>query len=784
MGRLRVGLMGLAVSVLSACGGGGGDDSPAPVIETPPPVVTTTGVPITVIDGAIRNALVCLDKNDNGGCDVGEPSGRTDTNGKVNLQVDNADVGKYPVLALADTQSVDADHGPITVPFAMKAPADQTAVISPLTTLVQAYKATSGSSTAAAEAAVQAQTGITVSLFQDFTTAAAKADSASVFAGDLARIVVLTTQAQASALSSVVGTVALDNKSIGSADIMRIIQQKLLEILPSLVQAATAAAGAADKDANLSTAAAAIVSTPATGIDTVSVALSVAANNQAANNTGTVETPTAGATLRQLSYTDSDNWLMRASRVSAANAVVSNGVYVSAADRQRMSAGTLVRWGFGREPSRNADLHFTGTAWASCGFPAIYRNSPRDGSGRTGYNLCDGYEIGNSTTAWFSVAGRPMLEVYNQLAGYGNIAIASAGSVLGSATFPAGSSVQLRADAMTASAVAYYPGRANRVLVSNAEVAAGKTSASDTTSACAFIAPATPTTEFQAEATTLEETVQRSQGTPCVYNPGSVSITLPGGTTGTVTSGPRNEWWGQSSLALQTIGSAGVGGVQSGYFTTNTLLRVAFSASGNVAKYYACQQRSTDGSPRNCDLIGQGTYTIASLGDGRAMSFTNLPVQTAALTYELVLVERGGSVYFGYRNKPVATTSARLNKVAANALLSLLGIASLDEEAVVTTTPGSFAGAYDVSEGGISTKRIYIDAAGLVSGCQATETVPYAFQQCSGSITADGVLTAQFEGNNGEGGVQRVTIDFLTGRGVGTFTPTAGPVKSNLSARR
>lgn len=51
-------------------------------------------MPITVIDGAIQNANVCLDKNNNGVCDPGEPSVKTDATGKVTLKVDNAELGK------------------------------------------------------------------------------------------------------------------------------------------------------------------------------------------------------------------------------------------------------------------------------------------------------------------------------------------------------------------------------------------------------------------------------------------------------------------------------------------------------------------------------------------------------------------------------------------------------------------------------------------------------------------------------------------------------------------
>src|SRR5437016_11397600 len=77
---------------LAGCGGGGGGSSDTT------PVATTTNVSTTVVDGAIKNAVVCLDKNGNGKCDSDEVQGKTDAAGAVTLAVPNADVGKYPIV--------------------------------------------------------------------------------------------------------------------------------------------------------------------------------------------------------------------------------------------------------------------------------------------------------------------------------------------------------------------------------------------------------------------------------------------------------------------------------------------------------------------------------------------------------------------------------------------------------------------------------------------------------------------------------------------------------------
>ncbi len=63
----RFGLALSSAGLLVAAGCGGGSDS------TPAtPVATTTNVSTTVVDGAIKNAVVCLDRNSNGKCDTDE----------------------------------------------------------------------------------------------------------------------------------------------------------------------------------------------------------------------------------------------------------------------------------------------------------------------------------------------------------------------------------------------------------------------------------------------------------------------------------------------------------------------------------------------------------------------------------------------------------------------------------------------------------------------------------------------------------------------------------------
>ena len=144
-----------SAALLSACGGSA--DSPVDAVPLPP---TTVSQAVMVVDGPIKGALVCLDKNDNGVCESDETQGITTDDGSVTLQVPSADAGKYPVLALVGTDAVDKINGPVTTAFALKSPADQPAVVSPLTTLVVAQLGAAGGSSADAERALQDRTSV------------------------------------------------------------------------------------------------------------------------------------------------------------------------------------------------------------------------------------------------------------------------------------------------------------------------------------------------------------------------------------------------------------------------------------------------------------------------------------------------------------------------------------------------------------------------------------------------------------------------------------------------
>lgn len=763
----------VAVLALAACGGSDDDGSNAGGGVTPS---TTTDVTIKAIDGVLRNALVCMDKNTNGRCDApaDEVQGRTDANGNVTLAVPNADVGKFPIVAMVGTDAVDADSGPVLRAFTLSAPADQTAVVSPLSTLVQSTIASTGASTADAAKAVQGATGVGTSLFADYTNTAVNPapTDGSTNPATVARLVVLAAQQQAAAIpATVVGSIAVDNTAITQAQIDTAIQRKVLELLPDLVAAlgdpaVVAAPNAAARDAALLAAATAVVADA--GLTAAALPTVVAINTQTSGTPAATTPPAPTVQLHTLTFTNATNYYYRVLTASLAQASPDAANTTRFVDRRnRANNGNLARWSFGSDPQRNADLHWNGSAWVGC--PINFENvsSVRDALGNSTYNYCDGYETGRTNRATFDVGGRSMADVYAQVraAGFTNLSIA-APTVLGTAAFPTGSALFYQAVTPLVNAIAYYPAGANSPvgtsnLVSQytpAITAGGTASAQPAGTGCNSAESNTNGTN----SSTLESMIASKTARPCIYGPASF---VYGGVT---YSTAVNEWWTPTTVSIGTVGSAPVNsGVAPGYFTTNTLVRAAFTGSGaNAVTYYACRQRFTDGSTRNCTGIGTGSYAIATLGDARVLTFNNVPAQAAALTYNRVFVERGGLIYFGYQSKPIVNNTARLNTTAATALLGQLGITADDPSMPMTLTAGSYQGTWDVrdvqvpfgpNEGDI----VFVNANGSVS-CRDSRGVNYS---CSVNVTdpATGAFTFIGPDSTGIG-----SFNFLAGTVSGT----------------
>ncbi|MDC8784878.1 hypothetical protein [Roseateles koreensis] len=661
-----------AVANLTACGGGGGAS-----VDTPAPLPTTQSVQIAVIDGAIKGAVVCLDKNANGICDTGEPSGVTDASGKVSLDILIADVGKYPVIASIGTDAVDADHGAITTPYVLSAPADQPAVISPLTDMVQQHLVAAGGTTAAAESFVKAQTGLAASLFSNYIS------GGDATATIVARTVVLATQAQLDVLKTLVGTKDAAGNTIAQADINNAARQAIAAVLPAVAAAATDASvsgssSAADKDKALAALATTLVSTQ-TGLDVTNAAATVASNKAPIDNSAASGTPAAGATLRAFTFTDANNWYYRAMESTAADNTPDANKFTHYYDVHSANvAGTVNTWGYNTDPGRQADQHWNGSAWVACPLGTRSSNSETDATGHRNYNYCDGFEVGTSLRTAQDISGKSLSDVItNQIRSFpgadSGVSYATFGpanmALLGTATFPDQSKLWAISVVPSTAAYAYDVRSSNVVSIFNAAVAAGGNAVTSSTVECAKV-NSTNASAYRSAPATLEDMVAHSPGVPCVFAQGSNADGA---------SLASNEWWSNSTLGLGSLPNAQTQPAGSGkYYTTTAALRMSFTGSGNGVNYYNCLVRNADGSIRNCSLLGTGSYKIEALGDARVMSFTGLPMMANRLSYKRIFVERGGQIFYGFQNQVGRTTyTLRLNLPAANALFTQLGMSPI-----------------------------------------------------------------------------------------------------------
>ncbi len=161
----KIGLFSLTLittAALMACGGGGSggdtddndndnDDGHSP---TTPVLITTT-----VMDGLLRNALVCADLNANGTCETNEPQARTASDGRAVLNVTGLNMASTRLLAVVGTDAIDADFGPVTQAYTLQTPGTESKVISPLTTLIRYRMDATGESSAAAKFYVKERLG-------------------------------------------------------------------------------------------------------------------------------------------------------------------------------------------------------------------------------------------------------------------------------------------------------------------------------------------------------------------------------------------------------------------------------------------------------------------------------------------------------------------------------------------------------------------------------------------------------------------------------------------------
>lgn len=663
LSKLAFALAGAAMLTVAGCGGdsdsssGSGSAGGGGGGGVPP--VSMASVSATVVDGAIEKAVVCLDTNLNGLCDTGEPSGKTDAAGKVTLQIPAADVGKYPLIAMVGTDANDADTGPVKTAFMLKAPADQALVISPLTTMVQAYLDSIGGSSADAAAAVQAQLGLSTSAFADFTQ---DASDSGKLAGTLARLIVVTTQAQLDATKDAKG---VDNQPLTPVQISAAINSRLIELLPSLAlnvrddpTLSDTSLSMAQKQAQMDVAAGVLAS--ASGLTKDNVGTVVASQDKNAPAAPADEKAVDTVSLRWFNFVDLQNYLIRAFQATAAqNTPDANGKTHYTEVRERQIAGVLQEWGMGLENWARPQIYWTGSEWFDCPTTFVHESTRPNAVGESESLYCNAMKS-RSTRSNRDISGQKMIDVVRQIRAYpffdsvgGSFAnwgpdpdLSATQTKLGATVFPAGSTLSYRS-VVDLGGTEYYD-RTKRARIPQAND------------------PMNP-----------DSSTWRS--VPLA--------TFVGWNTGDFASGVTEVHGNNAFVLLNRDYSK----LNSDGTTTAAYKRymVGFEAVTQKARFYQCEGDMAKRAlvpPQNGTLFVNGqstcapildtTYTIATQGDGKVLRFAAEPAQISDANFQnnRLFVERSGVTFVGYKDKPLTSKQQRLNGPAAEALLFQLGL--------------------------------------------------------------------------------------------------------------
>lgn len=625
-----------------------------------------TSIALQVLDGPISNAEVCYDRNGDGLCVGAEETTRSNASGVATLQVPTVDIGNYRWLARVGTDATNVTTGAITASYLLSAPSARGTVISPLTTVAQTYMEQSGAGLGDAERWFKAQTGISTSPLDDYTKAL------DVTAATLSRVVVAALQAQTQLLLPLVGQADMLGTAINRIDVDSAAAVALVGLLPDLAAAArdltiVNAATPAARERVIATVAATLVG------DLSPLTVTTAPSRIAFAKLPRDTAPTvavAGTTTPAFSFTDSNNWFYRTYAATGAdNAVDASGLRHYYDLHRQMSAGTIKEWGSANTQARSGDIHWSGKAWQTCPLGFRSATTPRDAAGYFVSDYCEGRSSDRNSRATLNIDGRLLSDIVaavRKLPGSdAGVAYADWGpanlALLGTSTFPPGSNLYYQTNLNLGNGYRYDV-TAAQVFVANADTAAGGDTRTTAGLACA-------TTTASTLAATLEEVIARAPGKPCIF---------AGSTNSDGTSLNPNEAWVGSSVFLATVanGTTLPAGTAN-YYSTNLRVRAAFPG-GNSVNYLACYERRSDATSRNCSVIGSGSYKIEQLGDGRVLSFQNLPLAALSGGFAQIMIERGGRVNFGFQSLPgTLSNTMRLNLAATNALFTKLGMPPL-----------------------------------------------------------------------------------------------------------
>ncbi|MBT9495188.1 MAG: hypothetical protein IV107_23190 [Paucibacter sp.] len=653
----RTTLTTIAAATLVACGGSD-DDAAAPPAPEPVPVKTAE-VAVRVVAGPLEKALVCVDANANGACDDGEVSAKTNADGMAKLTLAEADVGKHGLIAMVPVGAIDKDHGEVKTAYVMRSPADATALISPLTTLVQSQlDLMGGKKSAEAVAALQEQLGFKLGLLDDYTK---KDDAEAHLAGDMARLHVLFQQQQVESSKDAKDAAGVP---LPASAIAALIAQVSLARLNQIGAAAVALSQAGLEPAakRLAMQERAAEMAKAAGLTAANVAGLITIQKLPAAPEEAASAPAASMSLRWLNFSDKGNYDYRSFHATAEqNTPDANG-------KRRYTEFKEYRWTepdgqtqlsqFGVSSDGRGDKSWkrTGSDWFACPAEFVHEATLWDKDGKSESSYCKSSRSSSQRKAR-DISGLTLLAVVKDIRAYphedeGPFSAWGPDPVLHAdalaVNFPAKSKLYYQSSSNTVRPISYSSSTVSNYVDGLAQALPAQcelwTSQSDAS--------------MKSQARSLEKVIAANPGLPCVYATDAAT-------------GSSNEAWAASTLRLGRIYDALFLPPSSHYVAGQRDLRYSFGADKSV-RYWSCLVRASDYSPRNCKSLGSGSYTVEALGDARVLRLTGLPSLAASLSRSTILVERADKVYFGYQDKPKLSHQIRLNKEAADALFTAL----------------------------------------------------------------------------------------------------------------
>lgn len=611
---LALGLVAGA-ALLAGCFGGGDDDDPAAV------PVALSGV---VADGPLQGATVCLDLNDNGACDAGEPQSATDADGKYSFSVRTDQSGAHGIVAQVPATAIDKDTGAaIGTALVLKAPASgssgaQSVFVSPLTTVVADTATSRGLGAAEAVASVQGQLGLAASPLTDFTASGADAGVGHA-ARALGKLMLVTAKMAADANVAPAATAAL----------LRTATTTQLSVVAAALAEVPAEATAAERSAAVADAVTGAMNLSPTTINSVASLLTQTA--------GTSDGAGPFVSVRRFAYTDANNYSYQL-YTGDSSKTDAGGAWLANEPRANVDGGESILF------SRN-QLYWTGSAWNNCdnGYAVV---STVPGTATTPQkSLYCGASKSESRTSWEDIGGLTLRAVMAKMRAY------PLRDTVGSTTNDDGLPVKWGADPELLPADAVFPAGAKyswRIITSEI----GNTDRIELA-----VKPTVRHVDgvFR-QATTLEQ------------------LSLMRGdlaTAGTVVTNLNSLYVADVPLASQPDAT----------LQPFKRWRLAVDVAALKGRFYRCDVLVSGGTSQSCQAMGEATLAVQTQGGIRLLRVaTGYPATLASrLQQQRFWAEHVGTVFRGTTDLERSYHDQRLNGPAWEALRTALNIPSHTE---------------------------------------------------------------------------------------------------------